>query len=96
MHYSCCMCIHHRLSAQVEWLLPDRRIVPTDDEDIAIAAKHLITFTSLKAGREIKFSDNAKDMFDSYQVMFNTRCAKFRKSQDPDAAAEEGAIRVLP
>ena len=96
MHGLCCMCIHHRLSAQVEWLLPDRRIVPTDDEDIAIAAKHLITFTSLKAGHEIKFSDNAKDMFDSYQVMFNTRCAKFRKSQDPDAAAEEGAIRVLP
>lgn len=81
---------------QVEWLLPDRRIVPLDDEDIAVAAKHLITYTSIRAGREIKFSDTAKDMFDSYQVMFNTRCARFRKSQDPDAAAEEGAISVLP
>ena len=78
------------------YVLPDRRIEPLDAEDIAVAARHLITYTSLKAGREIKFSDNAKDMFDSYQVMFNTRCAKFRKSQDPDAAAEEGSIRVLP
>ena len=96
MHGPCCVCIHHRLPVQVEWLLPERRIVPKPEEDIPTAARHLITYTSFKAGREIKFSENAKDMFDSYQVMFNTRCAKFRKPQDPDAAAEEGAIRVLP
>ena len=88
--------IHNRSIAQVEWYLPDRRITPKPEHDIAEAAKHLISYTSLKAGREIEFSDAARDMFDSFCVMFNTRCAKFRKSQNPDAAAEEGTTGVLP
>ena len=77
-------------------MLPDRRITPAAEHEIQVAARHLISHTSLKAGRELEFSDEARDMFDSYQVMFNTRCAKFRKSQDPDAAAEEGPTDVLP
>ena len=96
VHGMCWTCIHNRSIAQVEWYLPDRRITPADEHDIAAAAKHLITHTSLQAGRQIEFSEEARDMFDSYQVMFNTRCAKFRKSQDPDAAAEEGTTDVLP
>ena len=95
VHGMCWTCIHNRSTAQVEWYLPDRRITPKPEHDITEAAKHLISYTSLKAGREIEFSDAARDMFDSFCVMFNTRCARFRKSQDPDAAAEEGTTRVL-
>ena len=40
--------------------------------------------------RTIHFEPLAKDMFDSYSVMFNTRVSVRRKQQDADSAAEEG------
>ena len=68
------MCMHNRSTAQVEWYLPDRRITPSDEHEIAAAARHLITHTSLRAGRELEFTDEARDMFDSYQVMIYAIC----------------------
>ena len=43
----------------------------------------------------LTFEPDAKELFDSYQVFFNIRCTKCRLRQDADAAAEEGAPRIV-
>ena len=77
-------------SVQVEWLLPDRRIDVPEALQLGTASARLIEFTSVQPSRTLKFEPRAKDMFDSYSVMFNSRVSVRRKQQDADAAAEEG------
>ena len=98
MHLYCFVC------AQVEWMIPDRRIPVPPELDLSEAAEHLISFTSRQPGLVLEFEPDAKDEFDSYNLMFNVRCDKLRKQSDADAAAEEGvalccihhtAVRVL-
>ena len=95
-HVYWCMCIHRRLSVQDEWLLPNRRLEVPDENNLLMAAQHLISHTSRHPGLTLEFDADARDMIDSYPVMLNTRCSKLRTDADPDAAAEEGTIRVLP
>ena len=78
------------MGLQVEWLLPDRRLDVAEDLRLGTASATLIEYTSVHPGRTIKFEPLAKDMFDSYSVMFNTRVSVRRKQQDADSAAEEG------
>ena len=66
-----------------------------DDLDILKASEHLVTHTAQHPGIVLDFDTEAKDMFDSYQVMFNTRCHKLRKLKNADQAAEEGTACVL-
>ena len=40
----------------------------------------------------LKFDQAAREMFDSYGVMFNTRANQLRNGADADAAAEEGIV----
>ena len=83
------------LYPQVEWLLPDRRLEVPETLDLVKASAHLITFTARYPGLVLEFSDPARDIFDSYTVMFNTRCSEYRRRSDADSAAEEGIARVL-
>ena len=83
-------------SPQVEWLLPDRRIEPPQELQLGTASARLIEYTSVQPGRTLEFHPTAKDLFDSYSVMFNTRVSVRRKNQDADAAAEEGVPCVSP
>ena len=90
------MCIHNRLFVQVEWLLPNRRLDVPDECNLLKAAEHLASHTSRHPGHVVEFDTDARDMFDSYQVMLNARCSLLLTDQDADAAAEEGTIRALP
>ena len=90
-----CSGMHICLYPQVEWLLPDRRIDTPDNLSLVKASAHLITYTARYPGMVLEFSPAAKDMFDSYTVMFNTRCNSYRRKSDADSAAEEGITRVL-
>ena len=83
------------LYPQVEWLLPDRRLSVPESLDLVKASAHLITFTARYPGLVLEFSQPARDTFDSYTVMFNTRCSEYRRKSDADSAAEEGITRVL-
>ena len=83
------------LNPQVEWCLPDRRIEIPEGHDILLAAKNLVKQTSKNAHLELDFSDAAREQFDSYGVMFNTRSNQKRKGADADAAAEEGTIELM-
>ena len=75
--------------------MPDRRLEIPETHDILLAAKHLVEQSSRKADLEIDFSDAAREQFDSYGVMFNTRSNQKRKGADADAAAEEGTIGLV-
>ena len=79
---------------QVEWLLPDRRIEVPNEYSLTAASTRLIGYTGTHPGRVLQFERAAKDMFDSYSVMFNTRVSIRRKNQDADSAAEEGVLAV--
>ena len=83
-------------SQQVEWHIPDRRLAIGPDNDLVIAAQRLIEFTRSVPNLTLEFEPAARDLFDSFCVMFNTRCNKLRKAADADAAAEEGVTGVLP
>ena len=61
-----------------------------DDKDIIEAAKRLVSYTSRKPHLCLDFDTAAREQFDSYGVMFNTRANQLRKGADADAAAEEG------
>ena len=80
------------MSLQVEWLLPDRRLDVPDDLKLGTASARLIEYTGVQPSRTLVFEQEAKNIFDSYSVMFNTRVSVRRKKQDADAAAEEGLI----
>ena len=71
-------------------MIPDRRIPVPPELDLSAAAEHLISFTSRQPGLVLEFERDAKDEFDSYNLMFNVRCDKLRKQANADAAAEEG------
>ena len=71
-------------------MLPDRRINVPESLKLGTASATLIEYTSVQPGRTLQFEPLAKDMFDSYSVMFNTRVSVRRKEQDADSAAEEG------
>ena len=75
--------------------MPDRRLEIPETHDILLAAKHLVDQTSKQAHLEIDFSDAAREQFDSYVVMFNTRSNQKRKGADADAAAEEGTVGLV-
>ena len=77
-------------SVQVEWLLPDRRIDVPEALQLGTASTKLIEYTSLQPSHTLQFEPQAKDVFDSYSVMFNSRVSVRRRQQDADAAAEEG------
>ena len=79
----------------MEWYLPDRRIEVPADCDLTKAAEFLVSHTSRYPEHVLTFEPDAKELFDSYQVFFNIRCTKCRNQQDADAAAEEGAPRVV-
>ena len=83
------------LYPQAEWCLPDRRLQIPETHDILLAAKHLVDQASKNAHLEIDFSTAAREQFDSYGVMFNTRSNQKRKGADADAAAEEGTIGLV-
>ena len=83
------------LRSQVEWCLPDRRLDIPEGYDILLAAKNLVKQTSKNAHLEIDVSDAAREQFDSYGVMFNTRSNQKRKGADADAAAEEGTTGLV-
>ena len=83
------------MCAQAEWCLPDRRLHVPLELDILLAAKRLVEFTAKQPHLELGFSEEARERFDSYGVMFNTRSNQLRKGADADAAAEEGAIELL-
>ena len=61
-----------------------------DDQDIIEAAKRLVRYTSSRPRLSLDFDTAAREQFDSYGVMFNTRANQMRKGADADAAAEEG------
>ena len=95
--HTICMCVCytgtlHSLTPQVEWLLPNRRIDVPEQLQLSAASARLIEYTSVLPGRVLQFEPDARDMFDSYSVMFNTRVSVRRKRQDADAAAEEGVL----
>ena len=73
-------------------MLPDRRLDVPEDLKLGTPSARLIEYTGVQPGRTLQFEQQAKDMFDSYSVMFNTRVSVRRKKQDADAAAEEGLI----
>ena len=98
------VCVHHACAVvvaiyvvcpQAEWCLPDRRLNIPEEFDILMAATRLVEHTSKHAHLELGFSDAAREQFDSYGVMFNTRSNQLRKGADADAAAEEGTIGLL-
>ena len=78
------------MSRQVEWCLPNRRLDIPDDKDLIEAAKRLVSYTSRRPHLTLDFDRAAREQFDSYGVMFNTRANQLRKGADADAAAEEG------
>ena len=90
-----CCCHICDVYAQAEWCLPDRRLDIPEELDILLAAKRLVEFTAKQPHLELGFSEEARERFDSYGVMFNTRSNQLRKGADADAAAEEGAIELL-
>ena len=75
--------------------MPDRRLEIPATHDILLAAVNLVQQTSKMPHLELDFSDAAREQFDSYGVMFNTRSNQLRKGADADAAAEEGTIGLL-
>ena len=79
----------------MEWLLPDRRLPVPAELNITTAADFLVRQTAIHPGLVLTFTKEAKDAFDSYQVIFNIRCTGHRTRQDADAAAEEGAMHVV-
>ena len=79
----------------MEWYLPDRRIVVPAECDLSKAAEFLVSHTARYPELVLTFEPDAKELFDSYQVFFNIRCTQCRNRQDADAAAEEGASRIL-
>ena len=80
---------------QAEWCLPDRRLEIPASHDILLAAVNLVQQTSKMPHLELDFSEAAREQFDSYGVMFNTRSNQKRKGADADAAAEEGTIGLV-
>ena len=83
------------LCSQAEWCLPDRRLSIPEEFDILLAAKRLVDHTSKQPHLEIGFSTAAREQFDSYGVMFNSRSNQLRKGADADAAAEEDTIGLV-
>ena len=79
----------------MEWFIPDRRLKVPDELNITTASEFLVRQTSVYPGITPNFEQVAKELFDSYQVVFNVRCTSHRKRQGADAAAEEGAIHVV-
>ena len=79
----------------MEWLIPDRRLHTPEELSITTAADFLVKQTAIHPGLVLTFTKEAKDAFDSYQVVFNIRCTGHRNQQDADAAAEEGAMHVV-
>ena len=75
---------------QAEWCLPNRRLDIPDEFDILAAAKRLVEYTKQHPHLTLEFDPSARELFDSYGVMFNTRANQLRKGADADAAAEEG------
>ena len=75
---------------QAEWCLPNMRLDIADDFDILTAAKRLVEYTKQHPHLNLEFDQSARELFDSYGVMFNTRANQLRKGADADAAAEEG------
>ena len=75
--------------------MPDRRLNIPEDFAILLAAKRLVDQTSQQAHLEIDFSVAAREQFDSYGVIFNTRSNQLRKGADADATAEEGTIGLV-
>ena len=53
-------------------------------------------FTSSRTNTLFEFTEEAREVFDSYGVMFNTRSNQLRVGNDADAAAEEGIVVVSP
>ena len=88
--------MHIQLCVRLEVLPPNRRIEVPERLTLNSASEHLISFNAKYPGLVLEFEDDARDSFDCYGVVFNTRCSQLRKKQDADAAAEEGAMCVSP
>ena len=86
--------MHIPSRVQVEMSLPNRRIEIPEALTLASASAKLIRYTSQYPGLVLEFDEQARDLFDGYNVLFNTRVGILRKQQDADAAAEEGATCV--
>ena len=85
------MCVHVYIYRDVEWFLPDRRIPIPDEYNILKGAERLVSSTKAQPNLCLQFDQDARSMFDSFNVMFNTRSNQLRKDASPDAAAEEGS-----
>ena len=79
----------------MEWFIPDRRLPVPTELNITTASEFLVQQTAVYPGLTLNFEQTAKELFDSYQVIFNVRCTGHRNRQDADAAAEEGATHVV-
>ena len=58
------------LMCQVEWCLPNRRLVIPDEHDILNAASRLVDATKGRPSINLEFETAARELFDSYGVMF--------------------------
>ena len=74
----------------VEWFLPDRRIPISDEYNVLKGAERPVGFTVAQPNLCLAFDREARNLFDSFNVMFNTRSNQLRNDAPPDAAAEDG------
>ena len=74
MHGVCYCYSHMHVLPQLEWCLPDRRLVVPDRLDLTKAAARLVEATAKHPGLCMEFEPAAREVFDSCPCACNSHC----------------------